>query len=297
MKTFYYILACAAALTTACQNNDADYDASGVFETTEVIVSAKANGEILNFNVEEGQNISANAVVGVIDTTQLALKRDQLYATHAATGSKILNEQRQLASLRQQIANQERERNRFAALVKEHAATQKQVDDLDYQIGVLQKQLSATEEQISSSNKSLSGQERSITAQVAQINDQIRNSVITCPLSGVVLAKYAEPGEYAAPGRALFKVSDVGTMKLRAYITAGQLTTVKIGQKVKVYADQGEDGRKEYNGTVTWIADKAEFTPKTIQTRDERANLVYAIKVEVKNDGLIKRGMYGEVKF
>ena len=182
-------------------------------------------------------------------------------------------------------------------MVKTNAATQKQLDDINYQIQVLEKQLSATAEQISSSNSSLSHQSIGIEAQLAQIEDQIKNSIIVSPIKGTVLTKYAEPGEYAAPGRALFKVANVEDMKLRAYITADQLTGLKIGQQVKVYADQGKDDRKEYDGTVTWISDKAEFTPKTIQTRDERANLVYAIKVSVKNDGMIKKGMYGEVKF
>lgn len=285
------------ALMTACGNSNGDYDASGIFETTEVIVSAKASGEIMQFDVEEGQEVMPQTQVGYIDTIQLALKKEQLLATRTATDSKVLNEARQLASIRQQIANQERERKRYEELVKDNAATQKQLDDINYQIEVLEKQLAATQEQINSSNSSLSNQSSGIAAQLGQIDDQIKNSLIVSPIKGIVLTKYTEPGEYAAPGRALFKVSDIENMKLRAYITASQLTGLKIGQKVKVYADRGEDDRKEYEGVVSWISDKAEFTPKTIQTRDERANLVYAIKVEVKNDGLIKRGMYGEVKF
>ena len=297
MKTYQFLGIGMAAFLTACGNNNGDYDASGIFETTEVIVSAKANGEIMRFDIEEGQEVTPQKVVGYIDTVQLALKKEQLLATRTATDSKVLNESQQLASLRQQISNQKRERKRFEDLVKDDAATQKQLDDINYQIEVLEKQLVATQEQISSSNSSLTNQSSGIEAQLAQVEDQIKNSIITSPIKGTVLTKYTEPGEYAAPGRALFKVSDVENMKLRAYITADQLTAIKIGQKVKVYADRGKDERKEYDGTVTWISDKAEFTPKTIQTRDERANLVYAVKVEVKNDGLIKRGMYGEVKF
>ena len=289
MKTYKILRIGLTALLVACSNNNNDYDASGIFETTEVIISAKGNGEIMKFDVEEGQDVVPQATLGYIDTIQLALKKEQLLASHSATNSKVLNENRQLATIRQQIAIQQRERKRFEELVRTNAATQKQLDDINYQIQVLEKQLTATAEQISSSNNSLSSQTTGLEAQLAQIEDQIRNSIIVSPIQGTILTKYAEPGEYAAPGRALFKVANMEDMRLRAYITADQLTGLKIGQKVKVYADQGKDNRKEYEGTVTWMADKAEFTPKTIQTRDERANLVYAIKVSVANDGLIKK--------
>ncbi len=295
MKAYKLFYATALALLAACSKGDADYDASGVFETTEVIVSAKGTGEIQSFTIEEGQEVKPGEVLGCIDTLQLSLKKRQLSATMSATDSKRLNESRQVSSIRQQITNLQREKKRFVELLAAHAATAKQVDDINYQIEVLQQQLAATQEQIGSNNSSLGKQSAGIGAQMAQIEDQIRNAVITSPIKGVVLTKYAETGEYAVLGRALFKVSDVSCMKLRAYITADQLTTLKIGQKVKVFADQGKEDRKAYDGVVAWISDKAEFTPKTIQTRDERANLVYAVKVEVKNDGLIKRGMYGGV--
>lgn len=297
MKTYKFLWIGVTALFTACGNNNGDYDASGIFETTEVIVSAKGSGEIIKFDIEEGQVVTPQTAVGHIDTIQLALKKEQLLATRLATDSKVLNENQQLATIRQQIAIQQRERKRFEELVKSDAATQKQLDDINYQIEVLERQLAATAEQIGSSNNSLSNQSAGIEAQLAQLEDQIKNSIIISPIKGTILTKYAEPGEYAAPGRALFKVANIEDMKLRAYITADQLTALKIGQNVKVYADQGMSDRKEYTGTVIWISDKAEFTPKTIQTRDERANLVYAVKVAVKNDGLIKKGMYGEVKF
>lgn len=297
MKTSKFLWAGIASLLTACGNSNDNYDASGIFETTEVIVSAKSNGEIMKFDIEEGQDVTPQMPVGYIDTIQLHLQKEQLLATRDATDSRVLNEKQQLATIRQQIAIQQREQKRFAELVKSDAATQKQLDDINYQIEVLEKQLAATAEQISSSNSSLSNQSTGIEAQLAQIEDRIRNSVIASPIKGTILTKYTEPGEYAAPGRALFKVANVEDMKLRAYITADQLTGIRIGQQVKVYADQGKSDRKEYPGTITWISDKAEFTPKTIQTCDERANLVYAIKVAVKNDGLIKKGMYGEVKF
>lgn len=294
-----------------CGSKDNDYDASGVFEATETIVSAKATGEIMSLKAEEGQYVRKGEALGYIDMTQLALKRKQLDASKAAADagktaadSHILDLNKQLASIRQQIANQQRELNRYQGLLDDSAATQKQVDDIRYQISVLQQQLVATQEQIEASNRSfreqgigLEAQGSGVDAQSAQVDDQMKNSVITSPVSGIILTKYAEQGEWAAPGRALFKVADIKDMKLRAYITADQLTAIKIGQKVKVYSDVGKNGRKEYNGIVVWISDKAEFTPKTIQTRDERANLVYAVKIRVRNDGLIKRGMYGDVKF
>ena len=297
MKTYQFLTGImAAALLTACGNNNGDYDASGIFETTEVIVSARGTGEIMSLNIEEGQTVKAGQTLGELDMTQLVLKKQQLHAGKDAATSRKLDIARQVASLRQQIANLQSEQARFKALFKDGAATQKQVDDIGYQIATLQKQLAATNEQISTANRSIDGQSAGFEAQIGQVDDMMRQAVITSPINGVILSKYAEAGEFAVPGRALFKVANVSDMKLRAYVTADLLTGLKIGQKVKVYADQGANGRKEYEGTVSWISSEAEFTPKTIQTRDERSNLVYAIKITVRNDGLIKRGMYGDVK-
>lgn len=281
----------------ACGDKEVEYDASGIFETTEIIVSAQTAGELTALTAEEGRTVEAGEKLGCVDTVQLALKKRQLSASLTATDSKRLDRKRQVAALRQQIDNLQREKARFSELLKADAATEKQVDELDYQIAILQRQLEATEEQINSSNSSLDGQSSGIEAQLAQVEDQIRKSVAASPIKGTILTKYAEPGEYVVPGKPLFKVADISRMKLRAYLTADQLTTLKIGQKVTVYADQGKTDRKAYEGTVVWIADEAEFTPKTIQTREERANLVYAVKIAVSNDGLIKRGMYGDVKF
>lgn len=298
MKIHQYICSVAIGLVLgACTSQEEQYDASGIFETTEVIVSAKGTGELQSFQVEEGQAVRQGEVLGWIDTLQLSLKDRQLAASLLATESKRLDEKRQVAHLRQQIENLQREKERFTALLNAKATTAKQVDDIDYQIKVLQNQLVATQEQINSSNSSLSRQSESIQAQRAQMEDQIRNAMISSPITGTVLTKYAEQGEFAVPGKALFKVADVSRMKLRAYITADQLTQLQIGQAVVVYADRGTTDRKRYAGRVVWIADKAEFTPKTIQTRNERANLVYAVKIAVENDGFIKRGMYGEVRF
>ena len=298
MKIHQYICSVAIGLVLgACTSQEEQYDASGIFETTEVIVSAKGTGELQSFQVEEGQAVRQGEVLGWIDTLQLSLKDRQLAASLLATESKRLDEKRQVAHLRQQIENLQREKERFTTLLNAKATTAKQVDDIDYQIKVLQNQLVATQEQINSSNSSLSRQSESIQAQRAQLEDQIRNAMISSPITGTVLTKYAEQGEFAVPGKALFKVADVSRMKLRAYITADQLTQLQIGQAVAVYADRGITDRKRYAGRVVWIADKAEFTPKTIQTRNERANLVYAVKIAVENDGFIKRGMYGEVRF
>ena len=298
MKIHQYICSVAIGLVLgACTSQEEQYDASGIFETTEVIVSAKGTGELQSFQVEEGQAVRQGEVLGWIDTLQLSLKDRQLAASLLATESKRLDEKRQVAHLSQQIENLQREKERFTALLNAKATTAKQVDDIDYQIKVLQNQLVATQEQINSSNSSLSRQSESIQAQRAQMEDQIRNAMISSPITGTVLTKYAEQGEFAVPGKALFKVADVSQMKLRAYITADQLTQLQIGQAVAVYADRGITDRKRYAGRVVWIADKAEFTPKTIQTRNERANLVYAVKIAVENDGFIKRGMYGEVRF
>ena len=298
MRIHQYICNVALWLVLgACTSQEEQYDASGIFETTEVIVSAKGTGELQSFQVEEGQAVRQGEVLGWIDTLQLSLKDRQLAASLLATESKRLDEKRQVAHLRQQIENLQREKERFTTLLNAKATTAKQVDDIDYQIKVLQNQLVATQEQINSSNSSLSRQSESIQAQRAQMEDQIRNAMISSPITGTVLTKYAEQGEFAVPGKALFKVADVSQMKLRAYITADQLTQLQIGQAVAVYADRGITDRKRYVGRVVWIADKAEFTPKTIQTRNERANLVYAVKIAVENDGFIKRGMYGEVRF
>lgn len=297
MKTTKNIVyASIILLLTACGKGNGDYDASGVFETTEVIVSAEANGKIMRLNFIEGQQVEQGKPLGYIDTVQLYLKKMQLLTNTSAVKSGRVDVPRQIAAIKQQIATQKNEQKRFENLVKANAANQKQLDDINAQILVLERQLTAQTELLENSNKNISEQSSGLEVQVAQINDQIQKSIISSPINGTTLSKYAEQGELATQGRALFKVADIEHMFLRAYITASQLTQVKIGQAVKVYADFGEKEMKEYSGTITWISDKSEFTPKTIQTRDERANLVYAVKVAVKNDGYLKYGMYGELK-
>ena len=298
MKTIhaYYAAIGWVALLASCKGGSGDYDASGVFETTEVTVSARGTGEIMRLDAEEGNQVEAGQAVGYIDTVQLHLKKEELLGNLMATDSRRYDVGRQIASLRQEIATQKREQQRYENLVREKAANQKQLDDIRSGLAVLEKRLAAQVETLENGNRSVSGQVLMLEAQIGQVEDQIAKCVITSPVKGTVLAKYAEQGELAAQGRSLFKVGDLTDMYLRVYITAPQLTTLKVGQQVKVYADEREDGRREYTGEVSWIAGKAEFTPKTIQTRDERANLVYAVKVRVKNDGYIKKGMYGEIK-
>lgn len=294
-RSFAYPL--LVLLAASCVEGNKAYDASGVFESTEVTVSAEGNGKILSLDLQEGDRLEAGQIVGCIDTVQLHLSEVQLEASRRAVGSGRLDISRQIAALESQIGKQRQELDRFTKLEKAGASNRKQVEDIQAQIETLERQLAAQEESLNSSNRNVSGQADALEAQIEQIRDRIRKCVITSPVAGTVLAKYSEAGEFAALGLALFKVADIDNIRLRAYITADQLTTLKLGQQVRVFADQGSSGRKEYAGTLIWISDKAEFTPKTIQTRDERANLVYAVKIAVENDGLIKLGMYGDIKF
>ena len=295
MKSAVYLLG-LAVLFFACHGEDGEYDATGVFETTEVIVSAQGTGEIMRFDIDEGKTVDAEVELGYIDTVQLSLKKQELLANLEATDSRRYDVARQIASLREEIATQKREQQRYQNLVQAKAANQKQLDDINARLATLEKQLAAQTETLENGNRTVSGQVRMLEAQLAQVEDQIGKCRISSPINGTILSKYAEAGELASQGRALFKVGDIVNMYLRAYITADQLTELKIGQSVRVFADEGECGRREYAGTVSWISDKAEFTPKTIQTRDERANLVYAVKIQIQNDGFVKRGMYGEIK-
>ena len=298
MRTNKYILLAATLLgLSSCGNKKGDYDASGTFEATEVIVSSEANGKIMQFNIEEGQLLKADEEVGCIDTLQLYLKKMQLLASGKAIASKSTDINKQIAATKEQIGKAEYERKRTENLLKENAATQKQIDDIDSQIAVLKKQLEAQISTLQRGNASITEESSAYEIQVAQLDDQLRKCHITSPICGTVLAKYAEAGELAAPGTPLFKVADMEQIYLRAYITSEQLSEVKLGQKVTVYADYGKEVRKEYPGVVTWISDSSEFTPKTILTKDERANLVYAVKVAVKNDGMLKIGMYGGCNF
>jgi HlyD family secretion protein len=297
MKTAGYFLAgvCALALAS-CGKNNGKFDASGVFEATEVIVSSEATGKLLRFDVQEGQTLKAMETIGVVDSVQLYLRKMQLLANVKAVRSRRPDINKQIAAIEQQIATAKSEKTRIENLLKANAANQKQLDDANAQIAVLQKQLDAQKSTLFNTTAGISEESSGLEIQVAQLDDQLIKCHIVNPLDGTVLAKYAEQSELAAQGKALYKIADLKNMILRAYITSSQLTGIKIGQTVRVFADFGEKGTKEYAGTVAWISSKSEFTPKTIQTRDERANLVYAVKIAVHNDGFIKIGMYGEIK-
>jgi len=284
-------------LLVSCHSKNGTSDASGTFEATEVIVSAQATGTILNFKVEEGQDLKAGANLGFIDTIQLDLRKKQLLATIQASQTRKPDVEVQLAALEQQIATARSEKRRVENLVKANAANQKQLDDLNAQIEVLTKQLVATRTTLESSTSGINKESSALKIQVDQINDQLRRSYISSPIDGTLLVKYAETGELAIQGKSLFKVADMSQMILRVYVTADQLSKLKLGQTVDINAELGTTDNKAYKGIVTWISAKSEFTPKTIQTRDERANLVYAVKVAVKNDGNLKIGMYGGIHF
>ena len=285
------------ALFSACGNGAPKYDATGTFETTEVLVSAEASGRLLYFDIEEGMLLKAGEEVGVVDTVQLYLKKLQLEASLKSVEEQRPDILKQVAATKEQISAAQRERNRVANLLKVGAANQKQLDDAEEQLEVLRKQLVAQNSTLSNSHQSLTWQSSSVGIQVAQVEDQLKKCHITSPITGTVLAKYAEAGELTAMGTPLFKVADTEQMYLRAYITSEQLSQVKLGQKVTVFSDYGTDEHKQYPGVVTWISDTSEFTPKTILTKNERANLVYAVKIAVHNDGLLKIGMYGGVEF
>ena len=283
---------------TACNSDDKDYDAMGTFEATEVIVSAEQNGRLINFDVEEGNNLNEGQPVGTIDTVQLYLRARQLGATRQSYASQRPDISKQTAATIQQLKKAEMERDRYAKLVKDNAANKKLLDDAENNVRVLRRQLEALRSSLDNSTGSLDKQMDAVEIERRQVLDQLEKCHIKSPINGTVLEKYAEAGEYATLGKPLFKIADINDMKLRVYISAEQMTKLKIGSRVKVYADMGKDDRREYPGVVEWISDKAEFTPKTIQTRDERANLVYAVKIAVENtDGLIKIGMYGDVRF
>ena len=274
-----------------------DFDATGTFESEEIIVSSEAMGKLVLFQVEEGMILKQNQIVGVVDTTQLYLKKKQLQSTIKAVLSKQPDIATQLASLQKQIETAETEKIRIENLVKSNAATTKQLDDVNSQIEVLQKQYNAAKSSLTITKQGIQSETLPLVAQVEQIQDQINKSIIKNPVDGTVLARYAKQDEITTNGKALYKIADLSEMTLRAYIDGDQLGQIKLGQKVNVFVDKGDGEQKEMSGEIYWVSSKAEFTPKTIQTKDERANLVYAIKVKVKNDGYLKIGMYGEVKF
>lgn len=285
-----------SALVLAACSHKPDYDATGIFEATTVTVSAETPGKILSMEADEGDSITAGQNIAVVDTTLLALQLKQIYSQRLSAQTASPDIAAQAAALRSQIAHQRNECERFARLLADGATTQKTYDDATAQLRTLEGQLEALLSTLGKSKSSISDNASALNYQAEQIAEQIAKSLIDAPLSGTVLIKYAEPGEYVVPGKPLYKVADLDNIYLRSYFTCETLAGVKIGQKVTVIADFGGNEQYEYPGTVTWISQESEFTPKSIQTNDSRANLVYAVKIAVKNDGRLKLGQYGEVR-
>ena len=312
-------------LMASCGNGNGKSDASGTFEADEVIVSAEATGKILQLNVEEGAALAKDMVIGKIDPTAIELQKEQAASSVEALGQKtndaspqvsvlesqIVLQQRQVAVDEEQLRVLQKEQQRFQKLVAADAVPAKQLDDINGQVDVLEEKIKAGKTQLSVLQSQVNAQRRQVAIQnrgilsekdpmekkVAIIEDQLNRTSIKNPLAGTVLTKYAQANEFTSTGKALYKIADLSVLKLRAYITGNQLAQVKLNQAVKVKVDDGKGGYREFSGTISWISDKAEFTPKTIQTKEERANLVYAGKINVKNDGYLKIGMYGEVLF
>ena len=291
------MLAGAALMLGACGNKEKEFDATGTFEATEITVSAEQSGALMTFTVNEGDNITQGQEIGLIDTTQIWLKIQQASATKEVYQSQKPDLEKQIAATRQQLEKAQTEQRRYQELVADGAAPGKLLDDATSQVQVLQRQLDAQISSLSTNTRALDKQMAATDIQASQLYDQLKKCHVTAPISGNILEKYAEQGEFVAVGKPLLKVADTEHMFIRAYVTSAQLQTIKVGQKAKVFADYGDGQKKEYEGTVSWISSRSEFTPKTILTDDERADLVYAVKVAIKNDGLAKIGMYGEVKF
>lgn len=297
MKTTISISIFLAVLTlTSCGSSNSEFDATGTFEAEETIISSQASGQLMEFQVSEGETLNENQLIGYVDSLQLHYRKLQIKAQIDAALSITPDVQVQLASLREQMSNLNKEKARVEKLVADQVAPKKQLDDINYQISVLNRQIDAQLSTLSNSAESTNKNAQSLYAQLWQIEDQLNKCKIVNPLKGTVIAKYTNQSEITANGKPLYKIADLSTMTLKCYVSGNQLAKLKIGQNVKVQTDNGEGAYKDWNGTVYWINDKSEFTPKTVQTKDERANSVYAVKVKVQNDGSLKIGMYGQIK-
>jgi HlyD family secretion protein len=310
MNRFLFSFFILAAFTS-CSSRENDFDASGNFEADEVVVSSQLAGELTSFNVHEGDSLTKGQIVGSIDAKNIFLQKEQVQAAIHSLSERTSDVTPQVQLLQNQVAVQQaqlknllHEKQRVERLVKADAATGKQLDDLNSQIEVVRRQIAVTSQQINVQRNAVQTQNRSVLSertplqkQVAQLDEQLSKANIINTANGIVTTTYAEPGEVTGPGKALYKIADLSIMTLRAYVTGSQLSQIKINQPVMVYVDKGDKTYRGYKGVITWISGKSEFTPKTIQTKDERANLVYAIKIRVENDGYLKMGMYGEVKF
>jgi HlyD family secretion protein len=297
MKKVSIIMAIAgAAIFNSCSNTENDFDAAGAFESVETIVSTESSGTIMQFNVEEGQILQPNQFVGYIDSVQLYERKEQLEAQIASTTSQIPDIPVQVAALQSQLDEAKKNQDRMNSLFRQSAATQQQVDDANTQVDMLNKQIEAQKSTLGISSATIEKNVAPLQRQIDQLNDQLYKCRIINPIHGTVLTKYAEDHEIATPGKALYKIAETDTLILRAYVTGSQLSKIKLGQTVKVRVDKGAKQYASYNGILYWVSAQSEFTPKTIPTKDERADLVYAVKIRVINDGFLKIGMYGEVK-
>lgn len=279
-----------AIILISCNKNNEKADAYGNFEATEITVSSESNGKIEFLNVEEGAQLKKGLLVGLIDTLQLHYNREQLKASIETVQSKSTSVLSQINVLNEQLKTAKIEQTRIQNMYAENAATKRQIDEIDGKVKVIEKQISSVQTQ----NAPILNEIKSIKVQIEKLDDQIKKSKISNPVDGTVLTKYAEPSEITAFGKPLYKIANLNEMELRVYVTETQLAQIKIGQKVTVAIDADNDTKK-YEGNITWISAQAEFTPKVIQTKEERANLVYAVKVAVKNDGSLKIGMPAEV--
>lgn len=277
----------------SCSKDNNKSDAFGNFEATEVLISAETSGKLMLFNINEGELLEKDSIVAMIDTSDLLLKLQQLEAQKKAISSKIGNVLAQIGVLNEQKSKALKDKERLSRLFKDKAATDKDVEDNDSRIAVLDKQIKTIEVQ----NPGILDEIKAMEAQIAQLALMIKKSTIRNPIHGTVLNKYSEQYEMVAAGKPLYKIADLSTMTLRVYVDGVQLTKIKAGQQVKVLFDKDAKNNQQLTGTISWVSSKAEFTPKIIQTKDERVNLVYAVKVDVPNDGRLKIGMPGEVKF
>lgn len=292
MKKYNYILSLSIAITVlfSCGNDNGKADGYGNFEAAEITISAENNGKLLQFNVNEGDVLQKDIFIGYIDTIPLALKHEQLQVSKAVISSKSKGILSQINVLNAKLKTANTNKTRIENLIKDNAGTQKQLDDVQGEIDVIKQQVRSIEIQ----NAPVVNELKSIDVQLKQINDQIQKSKIINPVNGTVLTKYAEPHEITAFGKPLYKIADLSTMQLRVYVSETQLANIKIGQEVTVKIDDAET-MKSYKGNISWIASEAEFTPKIIQTKEERVALVYAVKIEVSNDGSLKIGMPAEL--
>lgn len=291
----YLLYVGLAVMSASCRDGNGAATASGTFEAEEIMVSAEASGKLVSFTVREGQEVSEGQVLGQIDSLSLYLNKELLEQNIAALESGKPDVEAQIGVMKARLENGRHELDRLSRLLESDAATIKQYDDAEASVSVLEKQIEATESSLNSNIASIDAQIAGLKIQIAQAEDMLSKCRIVSPVDGTVLSKYANEGELASAGKPLFKVADLKYMFLRAYFTSGQLKDISLGQDVKVTADFGGGKVREYPGKIVWISAKSEFTPKSIQTDDDRENLVYAVKVAVENDGYIKIGMFGKV--